>query len=146
VAIVNGLLVLLVPLALMLTGHMLFDTGTGVTVRAPVSTRLPDLISAAGQTALVIVPFATVAAWRSWVYARRWRLQHDRGWRAVGEAGACFLVVALVLMLPGIVRLTWEAPRFVIVYGGGALFLGLIVGLILRTTAVVVLKLCGSGS
>jgi hypothetical protein len=34
-----------------------------------------------------------------------------------------------------------EAPLFVIVYGGAALILGLLVGLFLRTAAVVVLGL-----
>jgi hypothetical protein len=144
VAIVNGLLVLLVPLALMLAGNSLgFDSNTAVT-RAPMSMRLPYIMSAAGQTALVVVPFAAVAAWRSWVYARRWREQQDRGWRAIGEAGACALLVMLVPNVPRILTRPLEALPFVIVYGAGVLILGLVVGFVLRTTAIVVLKLCGS--
>ena len=89
----------------------------------------------------VLLPFALLAGWRTWVYAKRWCDRHDRGWRAVGEAGACGLILALLFLARGIVTRPAEAPPYVIVYGGAALLLGVLAGLILRTTAILVLEL-----
>ena len=58
----------------------------------------------------------------------------------VAEAGASGLILALLYLAPGIVTRPAEAPPYVIAYGGGALLLGVAVGLFLRTTAILVLK------
>jgi hypothetical protein len=79
--------------------------------------------------------------WRTWVYARRWRERQDQGWRAVAEAGACGLLLALVYLARGILTRPAEAPPYVIAYGGAALLLGVLVGLFLRATAILVLRL-----
>ena len=50
-------------------------------------------------------------------------------------------MLALLYLAPGIVRRPAEAPPYVIAYGGAALLLGVVVGLFLRTTAILVLKL-----
>jgi hypothetical protein len=56
------------------------------------------------------------------------------------EAGACGFVLALVYFAPGILTRPRDAPPYVIFYGGIALVLGLIVGLLLRTAAILVLR------
>jgi hypothetical protein len=94
-----------------------------------------------GQIGLVLLPFAAIAAWRTWVHAKRW--PQERGWQGVAEAGLCGLGTGLLYLAPGIVTHPMEAPQFVIIYGGAALILGLLVGLFLRMTAVVILRLQG---
>ena len=49
-------------------------------------------------------------------------------------------MLALLYLAPGIVTRPAEAPPYVIAYGGAALLLGVVVGLFLRTTAILVLK------
>jgi hypothetical protein len=60
----------------------------------------------------------------------------------VGEAGACGLVLGVMYLAPGIVTRPAEAPPYVMVYGGASLLLGLLMGLVLRGTAILVLRLC----
>jgi hypothetical protein len=142
-AIVNGLLVLLLPLVILAAASTIdvdqFDAS--VTADVPGSPRISAMIPRLMAAFLVSIPFALLAAWRTWVYARRWQDQQDRGWRAVAEAGACGLIPALLYLSPGIVTRPIEAPPYVIAYGGAALLLGVLVGLFLRTTALLVLKL-----
>jgi hypothetical protein len=142
-AIVNGLLVMLLPLAVLAAGSTVnqgnFDAS--VTADVPGAPRMWTTIRMLMRTSLVLFPFALLAGWRTWVYARRWRHQQDRGWRAVAEAGACGLILALLYLAPGIVTRPADAPAYVIAYGGGALFLGVVVGVFLRTVAILVLTL-----
>ena len=141
-AVVNGLLVMLLPLAVLVAGSNInldnFDAS--VTADVPGAPRMWATIRILIPTSLVLFPFALLAGWRTWVYAKRWCDQQDRGWRAVAEAGACGLIPALLYLAPGIVMRPAEAPPYVIAYGGGALLLGVVVGLFLRTTAILVLK------
>jgi hypothetical protein len=141
-AIVNGLLVLLSPLVISVVGaNLTTDSNASVTVRPPDA---PPIIFAT-QTLIwigqVLLPFALLAGWRTWVYTIRYLEAGDRGWRGVAEAGACGLIVALLYLSPGIVTRPMEAPPYVIVYGGGALIVGVVVGLVLRASALLVLKL-----
>jgi hypothetical protein len=142
-AVVNGLLVMLLPLAVLVAGSSItldnFDAS--VTASAPGPPRIWPMIPILIRTCAVLLPFALLAGWRTWVYARRWCDRQDRGWRAVAEAGACGLILALLYLAPGIVTRPAEAPPYVIAYGGAALLLGVVVGLFLRTTAILVLKL-----
>lgn len=141
-AVLNGLVVLLLPLLVMVTGAYLFngDSDTSTTVRAyPMSAY--SLVAPLGWTALVLMPFAAVAGWRTWVHAKKWREGHGTGWTGVAEAGATALAVALIVLAPGIATRPTQAPPYVIVYGGAALILGLLVGLLLRTTALLFLFL-----
>jgi hypothetical protein len=77
-----------------------------------------------------------LVGWRTWVYARRWRVAHERGWRAVLEAGAARVVPPLMVLAPGIVFRPMEAPPYVIAYGGLGLRIGLTLGVFFRITAL----------
>ncbi len=68
------------------------------------------------------------------------RHEYTPGDVAALEAGLCGLGTALLYLAPGIVTRPMEAPPYVIVYGGAALILGLLVGLFLRAAAVLVLR------
>ena len=141
-AVVNGLLVMWLPLAVLVAGSnsTLDNFDASVTADVPGAPRMWATIGILIPTSLVLLPFALFAGWRTWVYAKRWCDQQDRGWRAVAEAGACGVIPALLYLAPGIVLRPAEAPPYVIAYGGGALLLGVTVGFFLRTTAILVLK------
>jgi hypothetical protein len=141
-AVANALLVLIGPMALMLAGALMpqCSSDTNVTVRATGAPDLRGIVPVFLSMAWGLVPAAAVAGWRTLVLARRWR-EHERGdWRGVAEAGACGPAVALVVLAPGIVTRPAEAPPFVIAYGGAALVLGLVVGLILRLVALSIMR------
>ena len=146
-AVVNGLLVLLLPLVILVAGDNINvdDFDASVTADVPGTPRIWTMVPILIRMSLVLFPFALLAGWRTWVYARRWCNQQDRGWRAVAEAGACGLILALLYLAPGILTRPSEAPPYVIAYGGAALLLGVLVGLLLRTIALLVLKLRISG-
>jgi hypothetical protein len=112
-----------------------------VTVRPPGVWPVLGMIGAAIEMSALMLPFAMLAGWRTWIHARRWHDRRSSGWPGVMEAGACGLVVPLVILAPAIVTRPLEAPPYVIAYGGVALIVGTGVGLILRTTALLVLKL-----
>src|SRR5207247_604642 len=103
---------------------------------------LVSALSAWTEMWATLLPASLIAGWRTLVYARRWANRNDRAWRGVLEAGACGFLYMVVVLSPGIVRQPLNAPPFLLVYGGIALVVGLCVGLVLRTTAMVVLKLC----
>ena len=142
-AVVNGLLVVLVPVGLVLAGSSIYrDTfDASVTARAPGPPRMPRIIPVVFHMAIVLFPFALFTGWRTWVYAIRWCDRKDRGWRAVAEAGVCGLILPLLYLARGILTRPAEAPPYVITYGGAGLLLGVLVGVFLRTTAILVLKL-----
>jgi hypothetical protein len=142
-ALVNGLLVLLAPISVLVFGSCVFDRESqySVTVRAADPAPWADAVDhllILGQIGLVLLPFAAIAAWRTWVHAKDW--PRERGWQGVAEAGLCGLGTALLYLAPGIVTRPMEAEGFVIAYGGAAMILGLLVGLFLRTAAVLVLR------
>ena len=94
-----------------------------------------------GQSAATMLPFAALAAWRTWAHSKRWLAGEGPLWRPVAEAAATAFMVALAYLAHGILTQPAHAPAFVIVYGGAALILGAIVGVILRMTAVLALRL-----
>src|SRR5262249_4095064 len=117
--------------------------------RARVSTNFEFFLSTMFKMSLVFTPFvglAAIAGWRTLVHARRYREQRGGGWRGVIEAGAVGLFIALVVLARGIVTRPREAPPYVVVYGGAALLIGLGVGVILRFTAIFVIKLASRAS
>jgi hypothetical protein len=147
-AVVNGLIVLVLPFAVAAVGSSM---GFGrmensVTVHPPGWSGLLAAIQGLIAVGMVLLPFAVLAAWRTWVHARRWRDRGDRGWQGVAEAGACGVGAALLVLLPGIVTRPMDAAPYVTVYGGAALVVGLVVGLLLRMAALVVLKLTNSAA
>ena len=128
-AVVNAVLVLVVPLVFLWLEH----ARLGATIDA----------LTLGRRASILLPFAAFAAWRTWVHAKRWRARQATVWQPVAEAAATAVVVALAYLARGILTRPADAPAYVIVYGGGALILGTIAGLILRTTALLALTLHG---
>ncbi len=84
--------------------------------------------------------FALVAGWRTFVHAKRWLTDHDRE-LARGLRGESLRFLYMLLHLGhGIVTRPSQAPPYIVVYGGLALIIGLIVGLVLRTTALLFLR------
>jgi uncharacterized membrane protein YhaH (DUF805 family) len=141
-AVVNGLLVVLLGLAVWVGSSIdISSSDASVTANVPGSPRIEAMIPMLVQLTFVLFPFALLAGWRTSVYARRWCDRQDPGWMAVVEAGACGLILALLYLAPGIVTRPAEAPPYVIAYGGFALLLGVVLGLVLRTTAILILKL-----
>jgi hypothetical protein len=65
----------------------------------------------------------------------------DRSWRGVLEAGACGFLYVLWILRHGIVTQPAQAPPYVVVYGGLGLVIGVITGFVLRTTALLTLRL-----
>ena len=142
-AAVNGLLTLLLPAAPILA-MALGIIGTSSAVRPQEASQFRDAVGLLLMAGPTMLPLATVAAWRTWVHAVRWRQRGTRGWQGVAEGGALGLFVALLKLAGPTILRPKDAPPYLIVYGGLALVVGLAIGLLLRITAVLVLKLCGS--
>ena len=145
-ALVNGLIVWLLPtgISALVTiggGLGLGASDTNSTVHADGWTPLDPIMATALQFGLVTLPFAAVAAWRTWIHAKRRRELGTSGWQGVGEAGACGLLAVLVLLGPGILSHPTLAMPFLLVYGAFAVLIGLLIGTLLRGIAVMVLKL-----
>jgi hypothetical protein len=134
-----------VPLALLLLQIAAVDSTRDIPVaaRAGAPPFIQPMSVMVAQAALVLLPFAALALWRTWVYAKRWTERQDNGWQAVAEAAGAGLLAAIAYLAPGILSRPTDAPAYVFVYGAAALILGAIVGLILRTTALLVLRLYG---
>ncbi len=144
-ALVNGLIVWLLPSGISGLSAIGERLGIGVsdnaiTVHPPGWTPWAPIVATALQFGFVMLPFAALAAWRTWVHARRRLELGTSGWQGVGEAGACGLATLFVLMLPGILRHPIQALPYILVYGGLAALTGLLVGLLLRISAVIALK------
>lgn len=103
--------------------------------------RTEDKSAISVATPTPLLPFAAFAAWRTRVHAKRRRARQDTVWQPVAEAAATAAAVALAYLARGILARPAEAPAYLIAYGGGALILGAIAGLILRTTALLALTL-----
>lgn len=97
--------------------------------------------SAITMATLVVMPFAALAAWRTWVYARRWIERRESGWRGVLEAGVCGLLTALCYFAPSIAGQGARALPAVVIYSLAATAVGLILGCVLRASALIVLLL-----
>ncbi len=147
-SVVNGSVVLLLPITCGALGALVSGSDHSVSAHAPGWSPVTEAVSFAAFVlvyASLMLPLALIAAGVTWIYARRRIESGDAGWMGVAWAGACGLGIAFLVLLPGTLRRPFEAPPYLIVYGGGALILGLIVGLILRTTALIVLRLAGAG-
>lgn len=140
-AVVNGLLVFGVPAAFMALA-LISASSQGW------PGAFPDHRPTTARVVLETVQFGAVfaalgaaAAWRTWIHALRYQSGASRGWQGVGEAAAVGLLVALLYLLPGIITRPREAPPYVIFYGSAAAILGAIIGVILRVSATIVLRL-----
>jgi hypothetical protein len=140
-ALVNGALVFGVPTALMLV--------VLATIPWPpeIAAFRPSPIDVALETLLYGLLYAAlglVTAWRTQVHALRYQSGASRGWQGVAEAALVGFTLALLYLSRGIITRPSEAPPYVIVYGGAAAILGAIVGLLLRTSATLVMRSRGA--
>jgi hypothetical protein len=143
-AIVNALLVVLMPFGALLVGSLIFDDNS-VTVRPSRSgiVSAATLVYQIGFVVALFVPLALLAGWRTWVHARRYRERQGTGWQGVAEAGALGIILALAVLAHGILSRPADALPYVVFYGGAALILGLAIGVVLRMTALLVLRVQG---
>ena len=138
-AAVNGLLVVLGPPALLgITGMLVTDTN----VHPAGYSRMAAALAMMSAMVVGLSPLGMLAAWRTFAHAIRRRDRHESGWLGVLAAGACGFAIAAMVLAHGIVTRPREAPPYLLFYGGGALVFGLLAGVLLRTTALIVLHLC----
>jgi hypothetical protein len=140
-AIANTCVVLLLPVvfAAFLSVTTADPRRTTVTAASPLWRVFENL----AQIAIVLevtFPLAVVAGWRTWVHARRYRAGIGTGWQGVGEGALMGLMVALIVLAPGISLHPLQAPPNIMFYGGGAAIIGAAVGLGLRACALLVLR------
>ena len=114
-ALVNGAVVFLPPFAFMLLALVSSSTES-----RPVAVTTGRIVVECVEFGLILIPLAALASWRTWVHAMRWQAGRGRGWQGVAEAAACGLLVAVMNLAASV--------------------LGCIVGLILHSTAAVVLR------
>ncbi len=143
----NGLIVLFLPLALIAWGDVAshVSTDTRVTVRPPGASIVLGEIDRLSRPALVLLPFAALGAWRTRVYARQVIARESHGWVAVAEAAACAFGVMFVVNLPLSVTRAVTMPLSAISYSMLAITLGVLVGTLLRATALFVLSVSREG-
>ena len=142
-ALVNGVVFSLIPLLVMLVGGALAQQSSTSTIVRPQDAPPVWLVTMWTwlQAWPALVPLSFIAGWRTYVHAKRWLLTHDRTWRGVFEGGLCGFLCVLPSLAAGIVTQPRKAPPYILVYGGLGAIIGLIVGLVLRTTALSTLRL-----
>lgn len=97
------------------------------------------LPASAGCRAMnVVAPFALVAAWRTWVHARRRLAGEGPGWKGVAEAGGLGLVTGAFYLLPALRNPS--ALPVVTAYLLVATVLGLAIGAVLAVVSITVLR------
>lgn len=145
-ALVNGLVVYLLPLAFVgAVGLFASDYSNGGTRVVGIDPNRAYVWSQrlgfVGGYLTGLAPFALAAGWRTFVHAKRW-LEHGRG-GAMGivEGALCGFAGAVLVLMPGILTKPTQAPPYVLAYGGMAAALGLTVGAILWVTATITLRL-----
>ena len=144
-ALTNFLLILLGAVGLMMAS----SSPNGAYVYANPTTAI---FQAAAIGALVGVPLGAVAAWRTWLHARRYLTRPTTGWQGVFEAGALGFALTLPLVLPGVVLRQfnpgeWGQPQalflglaYVGAYGLLGLIPGLVLGFLLRLSAIAAMR------
>jgi hypothetical protein len=144
VALVNALVVYLLPLAFVAAVSMFAPLGNGTHVvgvdpdRARVWSNRIQFIAA---YLLGLAPFAMVAAWRTFVHARRWLDRGSYGLVGIAEGGLCGLAGGLLVLLPPSIMKPAQAPPYLLAYGGLAAILGLSVGVVLWVTGTIAVRL-----
>lgn len=140
-AVVNGLIVVFVPMALLLVS---IRSNMNAPVRPPEFSGFFMDLSGVLMALVPLAPFGFVAAWRTLIHARAYLAGHGTGWRGVVEAGALGLFVPLAILFRPSLEQPSKAPPYLIAYGAGALVVGLTIGFILRFTALLTLGLLAS--
>ncbi len=141
-ALVNAVVVLLMPAALATSSWLDARSWEGATARVPTALevwlRLPLMI---GLTAIPFAPLVLVVGWRTFVHATRVLRDRDRGWRGVLEAGAVGLFIPLFLSIRPALQRPAEAAAFVFGYGVIGAGIGLALGCLFRLVALAVLRI-----
>ena len=142
-AVVNALLVLLVPIGIFIIGSIGFNSSGAVRARvsSPLAYVAENLFQVAGFMVLFI-PLAMIVGWRTWVHAKRVCEHEGTGWQGVAEAGALGFLLAIGVLAAGILTQPAKALPYVAFYGGAALLIGVVLGCGLRATGLLVLKYC----
>jgi hypothetical protein len=141
---VNGCIVMALPLLAYVVAALQTDSGS---VTARVSPLAEIIFREAAGLLFLLMPFAVLALLvgaRTKVHARACLEGRGKGWRGVGEAAATGALIAVVLLLPATARQPFSALPYVAVYGGGSAVLGLLLGLVLRASALITLRVCGA--
>lgn len=139
-ALANGSITLLAPTLLAAIAVYRSETVRPVPPTA-LSSTLDALPVAAGA-----LPIAVLVAWRTYVHAHAYRFANGSVWRGPSESAAIAGGLAAVIMLNATAR-TWRREPFHLVaayigfYVGATAFLGLVLGLALAATALLVLRL-----
>jgi len=144
VALVNAIVVYLLPLAFAAAVSLFAPLRNGTTVvgvdpdRARVwSTRIQSIAA----YLMFLAPFAMAAAWRTFVHARRWLEHGSYGLLGILEGALCGLAGAVLVLLPASIMKPTQAPPYLIAYGGLAAILGLAVGVVLWVTGTIAVRL-----
>jgi len=110
-------------------------------------------ITAVLRPAVFAAPLAILAFWRTWVFAERSPRMGTTGWQGVLEAAAFGFALPLPFVLPGVIARQfnpgpWDQPQafllglaYVGFYGLLGAAVGLVLGVLLRLSALVVLRL-----
>jgi hypothetical protein len=140
-AVLNGILVLLLPALLVLLAHgLLRPLDTSCRVRATETPLAETVIQAIWYGSTIMLPFAFFAGWRTWVHAKRWQ-RNIRTWRGLAEAfvlGATYLFIGFLATAQSWPVASILAFGFYAVLGG---IVGLLVGALLHANAFLVLTL-----
>jgi hypothetical protein len=143
-ALTNFVLFLLIAVGLSMT----FSSSSGAVVYANPT---KAAVTAVLMPVLVAAPLAIFAFWRTWVHAQRFLTRPTTGWQGVFEAGALGFALTLPFVLPGVVARQfdpgpWGQPQafvlglaYVGAYGLLGLVVGLVLGFLLRFSALLVL-------
>ena len=152
-ALTNLAVIMAMPMLLAIVGWSL--TGRmrngGVTVYSNGDPGIGDAIATGLLAAVFCTPVAAFVAWRTHVHALRRLTDGTSGWQGVAEAAGIGFGFMLLTLLPNfLIYLLLTVPPPVTVYAGiGAVFLyssiagliGALLGLVLRLTALVALRL-----
>jgi len=140
-AVLNGLLVFGVPAVLMIAALASASDQSWPAELAAHRPTTSRVVLESVQYSLVFAALGATAAWRTWIHAIRYQSGTSRGWQGVAEAAAVGFGVAVLYLLPGIITRPGDAPPYVVFYGSAAAILGAMVGVLLRVSAMMALRL-----
>lgn len=99
------------------------------------SRMLPVLAGGVGA----LMPCAAIAAWRTFVHAKRYLVRRDRWWQGIAEAAGLGTAIPILVLGRAVVMDPLQAPPAVAAYAMIGLAIGSAFGLVLTVVAVSVL-------